>query len=135
MTIREYTIYDGTEILPLYESAGWTVYTKDPDKLRAAFEASLLTLAAYEGEKLVGIIRTVGDGLTIVFIQDLVVLPAFQRRGIATGLMDAVLDRFSDVYQIQLTADDSENLLRFYRAAGFRPLREVDCCGLLKVEL
>ena len=134
MMIREYTTYDGAEILPLYDSAGWTVYTKDPDRLAAAFAASLLTLAAYEDGKLVGIVRAVGDGTTIVFIQDLLVLPDFQRRGIGKELLKAVLDRFADVYQIQLTADDRGDLLRFYRSMGFQPLREMGCCGLLKVE-
>lgn len=135
MIIREYTAYNEDEILPLYDSALWRVYTKKPDRLRAAFASSLLTLAAYEDGELVGVIRAVGDGITIVFIQDLVVLPAFQHQGIGTQLLKAALERFADVYQIQLTADASEELIRFYRAAGFQPLHEVDCCGFLKVDL
>ena len=68
MEIREYRTYNEQEILPLYTSVGWTAYTDAPDTLRQGFEHSLLTLAAYENGQLVGLIRTVGDGYTIVFV-------------------------------------------------------------------
>ena len=38
----------------------------------------MLTLAAYEGDQLLGIIRTVGDRHTIVFVQDILVFPEHQ---------------------------------------------------------
>ena len=38
-------------------------------------------MAAYDEDRLVGLIRVVGDGLTIVFIQDLLVYPQYQRQG------------------------------------------------------
>ena len=75
MEIREYTTYNETEILKLYASVGWTAYTEHPDVLRKGFENSMLTLAAYDGEQFVGIIRAVGDGYTIVFVQDILVFP------------------------------------------------------------
>ena len=68
MEIREYKIYNELEILHLYASVGWTAYTDYPVALRKGFENSMLTLAAYEGGQLLGIIRTVGDGHTIVFV-------------------------------------------------------------------
>ena len=67
MEIREYSIYDETEILRLYQSVGWTAYTDHPEVLRKGFENSMLILAAYEGDQLCGIIRTVGDGHTQIF--------------------------------------------------------------------
>ena len=107
MEIRVYQTYNEAEILNLYQSVGWTAYTKDPAALQAGFHGSLLTLAAYEKTELLGLIRTVGDGQTIVYIQDLLVLPAYQRRGIGTALVRAVLARFPSVRQIVLTTDDS----------------------------
>ena len=71
MIIREYNDYKADEILCLYTDAGWKAYTEDPDNLRKGYENSLLVLAAYEGDALQGIIRVVGDGQTIVFIQDI----------------------------------------------------------------
>ncbi len=37
MEIREYSIYDETEILRLYQSVGWTAYTDHPEVLRKGF--------------------------------------------------------------------------------------------------
>ena len=83
MEIIEYQTYREEEILPLYASVGWTAYTDAPDALRRGFEKSLLTLAAYEGKTLVGLVRAVGDGETVVLMQDLLVFPQYQRRGIS----------------------------------------------------
>ena len=73
--INEYKGYSRDEIYPLYERAGWTNYTSNEKMLEAAYLNSALILAAYDGDKLVGIIRVVGDGHSIIFIQDIIVLP------------------------------------------------------------
>ena len=70
-------------------------------------------LAAYEGEELLGIIRVVGDGVTVVFIQDLLVFPEKQRKGIRTALVKAVLERYPTVHQIELTTDQSPEKAAF----------------------
>ena len=132
MEIREYRQYDEREILPLYASVGWTAYTDQPETLRRGFENSLLTLAAYEENRLIGVLRAVGDGQTIVFVQDLLILPEYQRRGVGTALLRELLSRYPQVRQIELTADDSPSLLAFYRKTGFVPMRELGCCVLMK---
>ena len=71
MEIREYTQYDEADVLRLYAAVGWTAYTDNPEALRKGFANSLLTLAAYQDGELIGICRAVGDGETIVFVQDL----------------------------------------------------------------
>lgn len=132
MEIREYKTYHEREVLPLYASVGWTAYTDNPDVLRQGFEHSLLTFAAYEGEQLVGIIRTVGDGYTIVFIQDLLVSPSYQRKGIGTALLRKILNRFGNVRQIQLSTDNTPKSTAFYNSLGFLELSEIGCCGFMK---
>lgn len=133
MTIKEYTLYDAGEILPLYKSVGWTNYVRSPDMLEKAYRRSLLVLAAYEGERLAGVIRVVGDGCSIVFVQDVLVLPEYQRRGIGTALVRAVLERYSHVYQMELATDNTEKTSAFYRSLGFTPLEELGCRGFIKM--
>lgn len=133
MEIREYTTYNGKEILSLYTSVGWTAYTDQPEVLKRGFEHSLLTLAAYEGDALMGLIRLVGDGETVIFIQDLLVYPEHQRRGVGTALVKAVLNRFSHVRQIELATDDTEKTKAFYRSFGFREFSEIGCCGFMRI--
>ena len=96
MTIKEYR-FDPAKTLRLYESVGWTAYTAEPEKLQRAFENSLSVLGAFDGEKLLGIIRAVGDGETIVFIQDLLVFPEYQRKGVGRALVSVVLEKYRDV--------------------------------------
>ena len=132
MEIREYTDYREEEILRLYTEVGWTAYTEDSAALRKGYEHSLLVLAAYEGDELLGVVRAVGDGATIVFVQDILVFPAYQRRGIGTALLRAVLDRYPYVRQIELTTDNTPETIAFYQSLGFREFSEIGCCGFMR---
>lgn len=93
---------------------------------------SLLTLAARENGTLVGLLRAVGDGCTVVLVQDLLVRPDHQRRGIGTALMQAALERFRSVRQVQLLTDDTEKTKGFYRSLGLLTLPELGCCGFMR---
>ena len=132
MEIREYTEYRENEILRLYAAVGWTAYTEDPAALKQGFLRSLLVLAAYEGEELLGIVRAVGDGSTIVFVQDLLVFPDKQRQGVGTALLRAVLERYADVRQIELVTDDTPGTVAFYQAMGFSEFSEIGCRGFMR---
>ena len=94
---------------------------------------SLLTLAAHEEAALAGLIRVVEDGHTIVFVQDILVRPQFQRRGIGSALLQAVLNRYAGVRQIELLTDDTPETAAFYRSMGFRELTELGCRGFMKI--
>lgn len=107
MEIKEYTKFRTDEILPLYTQVGWTAYTEDKAALEHGFQNSLLILAAYEKDALLGLIRVVGDGATVIFVQDILVYPEKQRQGIGTALLKAVLDRYAHVRQIQLVTDNT----------------------------
>ena len=132
MEIREYTEYREEEILHLYTEVGWTAYTKDMSALEQGYKHSLLVLSAYENEELLGIVRAVGDGHTIVFVQDILVFPEKQRQGVGTALLKAVLDRYPDVRQIELVTDNTPKTVAFYKSLGFSELSEIGCCGFVR---
>lgn len=92
----------------------------------------MLTLAAYEGEQLLGIIRTVGDGHTIVFVQDIFVFSKHQRKGIGSALLQAILSRYSHVRQIELATGNTPKTIAFYKSIGFREMSEIGRCGFMK---
>jgi len=122
------------ELLPLYESVGWTNYTARPETLENAYHHSLKVLAAYDKERLLGILRAVGDGYSIVFIQDILVFPAYQRNGIGTALVQALLERYPDVYQIELATDCEPRTVGFYRSLGFIELSELGCTAFMRMK-
>lgn len=133
MIIKPYSHYIETEILPLYRAVGWSNYYEHAAMLKHAYAGSLCILAAYEGKELVGIIRAVGDGHSILFIQDILVYPEYQRKGIGTALVQALLRQYSHVYQIELATDNTEKTIAFYKSLGFHPLHEIGCCGFMKM--
>jgi len=133
MTIREYAAGDEREIRALYGAVGWTNYEKNPAMLRAAYLHSLCALVAWEENALVGAIRAVGDGASIVYIQDVLVRPDFQRRGIGTALVQSVLGRYKAVYQIGLMTDDLPRTKAFYRSLGFLDAADLGCRMFVKI--
>ena len=133
MQIKEYTKFNFDEIKKLYDAVGWTSYTDDMDALEKGYEKSLKVLAAYEDNKLLGIIRAVGDGFTVVFIQDILVFSEEQGKGIGKALIKAMLDLYPNVRQIQLTTDIDPKTIAFYKSVGFRELSEIDCCGFMRL--
>lgn len=103
----------------LYDDVEWSAYTKDLDGLQQAMEQSLEVLSAWDGEKLIGLIRIVGDGLTIIYIQDILVLNSYQNQGIATQLMQQALKKYKNVRQKVLLTEESPDVRHFYEKNGF----------------
>ena len=121
------------DVLHLYQAVGGTNYTNQPQMLEQALSHSLASYVARDDEKIVGLVRLIGDGFSSVFIQDLLVLSSYQRQGIGSSLMKQALDDYKDVYQVQLATDESEKTLAFYRSLGFETLSSFQCTGMIWV--
>ena len=120
-----------TDLLALYSSVGWTNYTNNPTMLEEAVRASLWNLAVYDKEELVAYIRLVGDGHSVLLVQDLLVRPDHQRQGIGKKLLEEALATFPHVYQRLLVTERSEKNLAFYQSLGFVVLSEQACTGMI----
>ena len=100
----QYCILDSTspypsvkELTELYDSVGWSAYTKIPERLIPMVEGSRYLYTAREAitdgtGRLVGLVRAVGDGHSIAYIQDLLVHPHAQRQGIGSALLKRVIE-------------------------------------------
>lgn len=132
--IRNQQSVDLDDVLHLYQAVGWTNYTNQPQMLSQALSHSLATYLARDGEEIVGLVRLIGDGFSSVFIQDLIVLPSYQRQGIGSALMKQALADYKDAYQVQLATDESEKTLGFYRSLGFETLSSFQCTGMILVD-
>ncbi|HEL2057611.1 TPA: GNAT family N-acetyltransferase [Streptococcus suis] len=127
ITYKQNPQLDFQAVLDLYASVGWTNYTACPDMLQNALENTLLVLAAFDREQLVGMLRAVGDGYSIVFIQDILVLPAYQRQGIGRQLLEQAITHFPEIYQLHLLTDNTEKTRSFYEELGFAAVERLDC--------
>ena len=133
MEIKKYENFRLEEIINLYQSVGWTNYLERFDILEEAYANSLCVLGAYDDDRLIGIIRAVGDGQTIVFVQDIIVLPEHQRKGIGTKMLKAVIDKYKYVYQMELLTDNTEKTKAFYRSVGFTASDDIGCVAFIKM--
>ena len=122
------------DVLHLYQAVGWTNYTNQPQMLEQALSHSLAIYLALDDDAVVGLVRLVGDGFSSVFVQDLIVLPSYQRQGIGSDLMKEALGDYKDAYQVQLATEQTEKNLGLYRSLGFETLSTYDCTGMIWVD-
>ena len=130
ITIKKQEIVKLEDVLHLYQAVGWTNYTNQPQMLEQALSHSLAIYVALDGDAVVGLIRLVGDGFSSVLVQDLIVLPSYQRQGIGSALMKQALEDFKEVYQVQLATEQTEKNVGFYRSMGFETLSTYNCIGM-----
>ena len=133
ITIKKQEFVKLEDVLHLYQAVGWTNYTDQSEMLEQALSHSLAIYVALDGDTVVGLVRLVGDGFSSVLVQDLIVLPIYQRQGIGSALMKEALEDYKDVYQVQLVTEETEKTLGFYRSMGFETLSTYDCTGMIWV--
>lgn len=110
----------------LYQDAEWSAYTKDMDQLQQAVAQSYDVITAWVGNELAGLIRTVSDGLTIVYIQDILVLKKYQNLGIGSQLIQKILEKHKEVRQKVLLTEEAPDVRHFYEKNGWTSCDKVD---------
>ncbi len=73
----------------LLEAMGWG--KRDPAAVEAALGRSLFAVCAVTGGEVIGMGRIVGDGAIMNYIQDVIVLPEFQKQGVGEKIMLAIM--------------------------------------------
>ena len=116
-------------LLHLYESVGWSAYTQDNPDLTSLLEGAKHYLTAWDGERLIGLIRVVGDGVYIAYIQDVLFHPDYQRQGIGKYLMQKMLKEIRYAKQIILTTENSPATKAFYQSLGMKEFNETGALG------
>ncbi|WP_156299455.1 GNAT family N-acetyltransferase [Streptobacillus canis] len=130
---QEIIEYNIENIVEIYNSVGWTNYTENIEMLKNSYENSLFILGAYLDEMLIGLIRVVGDGYSIIYIQDIIIKPEYHRMGIGSTLLEKILKRYKNTYQKILTTDNTEKTLKFYKSCGFLAVEELNCKSFIKI--
>lgn len=126
------------ELLDLYSAVGWSAYTQNPSDLVPMCTGSLYLSVAREDAtgRLAGLVRAVGDGVTINYIQDLLVHPDFQKAGLGSLLLDMALDAVGGVRQIYISTDahpSNQHVIDLYRSRGFKPIGDYNCVTLARL--
>jgi len=89
-----------------------------PQKHLKILKSSYKCFLALDGDKVVGFINAISDGILSAYIPLLEVLPEYQNRGIGMKLMELMLEELSSFYMIDLVCD--EDMISFYQKCGLR---------------
>lgn len=105
------------QLAELFESVGWES-GRYPNRLAAGLRASSRVISAWDGERLVGLIRALDDGATVAFLHYLLVRPEYQGMHIGGELMERMLAGYRDMLYIKIMPSDP-NTVSFYAKYGF----------------
>jgi ribosomal protein S18 acetylase RimI-like enzyme len=89
-----------------------------PDKLVTAMQNFETVYSAWDGDKLVGLIAAMDDGIMTAYVHYLLVNPAYQHIGIGKHLVEFVKEKYKDYLRIVVVAYNAE--LKFYESCNFK---------------
>ena len=112
-------------IADLRESVGWNRMEKEYGN---PLMTSFFHIAVYDGDQLVGFVDSVSNGVTDAYIQDLIVCPDYQGKGIGTDLMKKMIASLKEKHIYIISVIFEERLKPFYDRFGFNTM----LCGQME---
>lgn len=77
------------ELFVLRESVGWGIGEKEA--FERGLKNSLYGVSVFKDGEIIGTARVIGDGSTCFYVQDVIVKPAYQKKGIGFEMMKKVM--------------------------------------------
>jgi ribosomal protein S18 acetylase RimI-like enzyme len=112
-SIKDFT---ENELKNLFLSVNWSSGNY-PDKLVIAMRNSSSVFTAWDGNKLVGLINVLDDGIMTAYVHYLLIMPEYQHVGIGKKLVKMVSENYKDYLRVILIAYEKE--VDFYKHCGF----------------
>jgi len=107
---------DPKQISDLRKSVGWNGMLESYKK---SLSNSYFYICCFNGNELIGFLDVVSNGITDAYIQDVIVKPSFQGKGIGKKLMNMAIEKLTQdgVYAISVLFNESN--LGFYKKFNF----------------
>lgn len=105
------------QLRDLFLSVEWSS-GQYPEKLVKAMERYETVYSAWDGEKLVGLVAAMDDGIMTSYVHYVLVNPDYQHNGIGKTLINMIKDTYKDYLRIVLVSYDSG--IEFYHSCGFK---------------
>lgn len=104
ITYTEEKKFTQEEVQQLFLSVGW-VSGQYPSRLFKALRNSSTVLTAWDGEKLVGLVRVLDDSEMLAFIHYVLVHPDYQGQKIAGTMIGMIKEKYKDYLYIEIMPD------------------------------
>ncbi len=122
ITYKETKEFTKQEIEDLFLSVNW--YSgRYPERVVKALKNSSKVISAWDGDKMIGLIRAFDDGEMVAFAHYLLVDPVYQGQGIAGTLLSMLKEKYKDFLYFNIMPDEKKNVA-FYQKHGFLVLEE-----------
>lgn len=108
--------FSAEELERLFLSVEWSS-GHYPDKLKTAMENFSTVYSAWDGDKLVGLICAMDDGVMTAYVHYLLVDPDYHGQTIGRTLVGMVKEKYADYLRLIVIAYNNE--MRFYENCGF----------------
>ena len=115
---KETKEFTSQELERLFTSVHWESGNY-PDKLVLAMHNSTHVISAWDGDRLVGLVRALDDGATVAFLHYLLVDPEYQGLHIGDELMKRIMACFKDLLYVKIMPSDPKTI-PFYQRYGFK---------------
>ena len=109
--------FGADELQRLFLSVGWSS-GHFPEKLKAAMINFKTVFSAWDGDKLVGMVCVMDDGIMNAYVHYLLVDPEYHGQTIGRTLVDMVKKKYNDYLRIAVIGYNNE--IDFYENCGFK---------------
>ena len=109
--------FKSEELGELFLSVNWSS-GKYSENLKIAMKNSHIVFSAWDGDKLVGLINSLSDGVMTAYFHYLLIRPEYQGKGIGENLLSRMLEKYEDYSRKVLISYDKE--IGFYEHCGFK---------------
>lgn len=116
ITYKDIHDFSEKELQELFLSVEWSS-GHYPDKLVIAMQNFGTVFTAWDGDKLVGLICVMDDGIMTAYIHYLLVNPTYHHKGIGRKLIEMMKEKYKDYLRIVIVAYNDE--VEFYEHCGF----------------
>ena len=104
------------DIEGLFLSVNWES-GRYPNRLFKALLHSSTVLTAWDGRKLVGLIRVLDDSEMLAYMHYVLVHPDYQGQGIAGQMVEVIKEKYKEYLYLELSPEESNT--NFYKKHGF----------------
>ena len=120
--LTEEKVFTREQVQQLFLSVNW-MSGQYPDKLYQALMHSSTVLTAWDGDKLIGLVRVLDDTAMLAVLHYVLVDPAYHGRGIAGKMIEMVKEKYKEFLYIEGMPEESKNA-PFYQKHGFHIMED-----------
>lgn len=122
ITYTEEKKFTQEEVQQLFLSVGW-VSGQYPSRLYKALKNSSTVLTAWDGDKLVGLVRVLDDSEMVAYMHYVLVNPEYQGQRIAGTMIGLIKEKYKNYLYLEIMPEESKNAA-FYEKFGFKVMTD-----------